>query len=146
MGLPKTIVVSIQKAYSGQRSFLDSHIYAGFPEQFTKLIIIIAAKTDQPFYLGVHQHLGTQYAGGMGGIDSAPLKADTMETSLYDYILLGMNAPADFVSCPRRYIQLIPETTKLKAVFSARGSAVVASSQYMFIPCGYRTDVMPAAG
>jgi len=82
----------------------------------------------------------------MRGIDSAPFKADTVEARLYDYILLGVDAAADFVSCPRRYIQLIPQTTKLKAVLGARGGAIVASSQYVFIPYRYCPDMMSAAG
>jgi hypothetical protein len=36
----------------------------------------------------------------MRGINSTSLEADTVQTALYDYILLGMAAPADFLPCP----------------------------------------------
>ena len=48
----------IQEAYPGRRSFLYGYLYAGFLKQVGKRTIIIATKTDEPFYLGVDQHLG----------------------------------------------------------------------------------------
>ncbi len=69
-----------------------------------------------------------------------------MEAGLYNYVLLGVDAPADFMPCSRWYTQLIPETTKFEAILSARRGTIVARSQYVFILYGYGTDMMPAAG
>jgi len=90
----------IQIAYLGWGSFLDVNLYAGFPEQLYKRIIVIPSKADISPYLGIDQHLGTLVTWGVGGIDGAPLKADAVEGSLDDYILLGMNAPAYLLPCP----------------------------------------------
>ena len=70
----------------------------------------------------------------MGIVNSASLKTATVEGGLYDYVLLSVNAPAYFMPFPRGYIQLVPETAKFKTVLTAGRSAVIAGSQYLFIP------------
>ncbi|GAG00196.1 unnamed protein product [marine sediment metagenome] len=67
------------------------------PKQVYEGIIVIFAKANISLYLGIHQHLGTQDTGGMGGIDSAPLKAEAMKASLNDYILFSVNTTAYFM-------------------------------------------------
>jgi len=142
----KTSLVLIQIAYLGRRSFVYVKFYASFFEQVYKGIIIIPAKADISLYPGVHQHLGTEYTRCMCCIDGAPLKADTMETGLYDYILLSMNAPTYFLSRPRWYMKLIPETTKLKAVFKASRGTIVTRSQYVFVSYCHCSYVVTATG
>ena len=94
-----------QIAYLGRGSFLYIKFYASFFEQVYKEVqvyecarrtIVILTKADISLYLGVDQHLGTLSAWRMCAINSAPLKADAMETGLYDYILLSVNPPAYF--------------------------------------------------
>jgi hypothetical protein len=62
-------------------------------------------------------------------IDGAALKADAVEGSLYDYILLGVDAAAYLMPCPRRYPHLIPEAAQLKAISSARRGAIITGRQ-----------------
>ncbi len=82
----------------------------------------------------------------MGGINGAAFKANAVEGGLYDYILLSMNASAYLMPCPRGYTELIPETTKLKAVLEAGRSAVITGSQYVLISYRYRPNMVAAAG
>jgi hypothetical protein len=82
----------------------------------------------------------------MGGIDGTPLNADAVEGGLHDYILLGVNAPAYLLPCPRGYTQLIPETAQLKAILKTRRSAVIAGSQDMLVLHCHRPYVVPTAG
>ena len=82
----------------------------------------------------------------MRAVNGTPLKADTVQAGLYNYVLLGVDAPADFMPCSRRYIQLIPETTKIQAVLGAGRGAIVARSQDVFVSDGYGTDMVPATG
>jgi len=81
----------------------------------------------------------------MGGINSAALKADAVEGSLYDYILLSMNTAAYLMPGSRGYAELIPETAKLKAVLEAGSGAVIACSQHMFVSHCHCPYMMPAA-
>ena len=53
-----TIAVLIQEIYSGCGLSLYINSCAGFLKQLDEGIIIVAAKADKPFYLGIHQHLG----------------------------------------------------------------------------------------
>ena len=82
--------------------------YTSFFEQVYKGIIVIPAKADISLYLSIYQHLGTEYTRRMCRINSTPLKANAVETSLYNYILLSVNTPAYFLPFPRWYMKLIP--------------------------------------
>lgn len=86
----------------------------------------MAAEGYEVFYLGVHQHLGAEYTRWMRGVDCGASEVNAMKRCLYDYVLLGVNGPAYFLSGSRLYTQLIPEATKLKAIFEPGGSAIIA--------------------
>ena len=69
--------------YTGMRIGEVQHLKKSWLD-WDKGIIIILAIANISRYLGIDQHLGTQYARRMGCINSASLKANAMETGLYD--------------------------------------------------------------
>jgi len=101
-------------------------LYSGFFEQVLERIVSIAAKGYEALYLGIHQHLGAEYAWWVGNIDCGAGKVDAVERRLYDYVLLRVNSPAYLMPGSRLYIHLVSEATEFKAIFKPGGSAVVA--------------------
>ena len=122
------------------------HRYPRLSEEIPEGIISVFAKAHKAFYLGVDQHLGTEDAGGVGAVDGAAIKADTVERRLNDAILLGMDGAANLVTGAGWDILRIPEAAQFEAVFQSGGSAIVAGGQDMLIPHGHRTDMVPEAG
>ena len=130
------------------RGWSGSHfkVYPRLPEQIQGGIIGILAKADEPGYFCIDQHLGTEDARRMRTIDCASLKANPVEGRLDDRILLGMDASAYFVPGSVRYAHLVSETTKLKAVFEARGGAIVAGGKDVLILHCRCPHMVPATG
>ena len=77
----------------------------------------------------------------MSAVNSAALKTDAVKGGLYDYVLLSMDAPADFMSFPGWYIQFVAEAAQFQAVLGVRWSPVVARSQYVFVLHRYCPDM-----
>ena len=92
--------MSTQVAYSRCGFFLDIKFYTGFLEQADKGIIVVSAKADKSLYLGIDQHLGTEYARRMSTVNSASLKTDAVEASLDDHVLFSMDTRAYFMHFP----------------------------------------------
>jgi len=82
----------------------------------------------------------------MSAVNSASLQADAVQARLYNYILLGVDAPADFMPCPGGYAQLIPQATNLQAVLGAGRSAIVAGGQDVLVFYRHGANMMPTAG
>ena len=136
----------VQESYFGRGSWLHINLYAGVSEKVGKGIIAVLAEADKALYFGVHQHLGTQAARGVSGINGAPLKTDAVEGGLYDDVLLSVNTPAYFVPFSGGDIHLIPQTAKLKAVLKPGRSAIIACGEYVFVLHRNGTDMVPTAG
>ena len=117
-----------QAGTAGGSLLLHIKINTGVLEQSDKCIVVIHTETDEPLYPGVDQHLGTEHAGGMGAVNGAAFKADTMQSRLYDHILLGVNSPANFVPFPGGDTQLIPQAAQFQAILLPGRSAVIARS------------------
>jgi hypothetical protein len=133
---------SIQILYLGRWAFLDLKLYVSFTEQLHERIVIILAKADKALDTGIDQHLGTEYAGGMGTVNCAPFKTHTMESRLDDYVLLGVDAATYLVTLTRGYFHLVSKATQFEAVLKPGRRAVVAGGQYMLIPDCYCPDIM----
>jgi len=115
-----------QVSYLGRWFFVQLKLYSGFLEQVLERVISVAAKGYEALYFGIHQHLGAEYTWWMRGVDCGASKVNAMERCLYDYVLLGVNCPAYFLSGPRLYTEFVPEATKLKAIFEPGGGAIIA--------------------
>ena len=77
---------------------------AGFFEELEKGVIIVFAESNVAFYPGIDQHLGAEYTGGVSDVQRAALQTHAVQACLDDGVLLGVNAAADFMPCPRRYL------------------------------------------
>jgi len=82
----------------------------------------------------------------MRAVNGTALQADAVQAGLDNDILLGVDAPADFMSCPGGYPQLVPQATNLQAVLGAGRSAIVAGSQDVLVFYRHGANVMPTAG
>ena len=100
--------------------------YPGFTKQIREGVVSIVAKGYKSPYFGIDQHLGTEHTGCMGAVNGSTLQTDAMQRGLDYDILLGMNAPAFFLSGSRFYSQFVPETAEFKTIFKSSGSSVVA--------------------
>ena len=108
-------------------------LYSGFMKQIHKGVVSIVAKGYKSFYSGINQHLGTEYAGGVGAVNGRTFQTDAMQGGLDDDILLGMNTSAYFLPGSRFYAQLVPEAAEFKTIFESGGSPVVAGGQYVLV-------------
>ena len=100
--------------------------YPGFTKQIREGVVSIVAKGYKSLYFGIDQHLGAEYTWSMGAVDGRTLQAYAMQRGLDDNVLLGMNAPAFFLSGPRFYAQFVSEAAEFKTIFKSSGSSVVA--------------------
>ena len=114
MEIPASMLV--KPIYAGRGLRFKLEVYTRFFKKTNKGFVIIVSRTDKAAYPGVDKHFCTEDTGRMGAIDRASFETYTMQSGLYDNVLLGMNSAAYFLSLPRRDTLLIPQTTQFKAI------------------------------
>ena len=77
--LPGLPYHSGQMSYGGGWFLVELELYPGFPEQAHEGVIGVRAKGHEPFYLGIDQHLGAQYARRMGDVNRGAIEAHAVE-------------------------------------------------------------------
>ncbi len=69
---------------------------------------------------GIDDHLGADAAGQIGAEEGGPPDGDPVVGRLDDGVLLGVDAPAQFVPLAGGDVQLFPQAADLQAVGDAR--------------------------
>ncbi len=105
-------------------------------------MIGVFAEADEPLDSSIGQHFSTKDAGCVGAIYGSAFQTDTVQRSLDDAVLFGVNGPANLVASAGRDVLFISQAAQFKAILYPCGGAIVSGGKNVFIPDRHSTNVM----
>lgn len=113
--------------------FVFKYFYVALLKHLFGEVVRVVAVVDDFFDAGVDEHFGADDAGCVGAVEDGVFDGDAEDGGLYDGVLFGVEAAADFVSLALGYVHLFAEAADFFAVFESFGCAVVAGAEDVFV-------------